>query len=296
MPYITLQEVIDDINTYIIQNSNKSISGSHLNDVLNGLGAFVSESLISSSYAYSASYAVSASRSTTSSYAIIATSANLAVTASYYNTSSLTQISDYNSFTASYLVSSASFANTGSNIFRGNQTITGSVSVSGSSSFNGRVAGNNAIALNEFVTLAQISASTANGYQIISSSTSVTTYPNGIVLVQSGSSNNVSFSVSGSGSFTGDVKAQAFYEVSARQFKENILPFSSSALDLINSLDIVSYNYKKHRGQFKIGIIADDTHEYISTRDHNVLDNSNSIGILFKAIQELYKIIDEKIG
>lgn len=296
MPYITLQEVIDDINTYIIQNSNKSISGSHLNDVLNGLGAFVSESLISSSYAYSASYAVSASRSTTSSYAIIATSANLAVTASYYNTSSLTQISDYNSFTASYLVSSASFANTGSNIFRGNQTITGSVSVSGSSSFNGRVAGNNAIASNEFVTLAQISASIANGYQIISSSTSVTTYPTGQVLVQSGSSNNVAFNVSGSGSFTGDVRAQAFYEVSARQFKENILPFTSSAIEVINDLNIVSYNYKKHPGQFKIGIIADDTHEYISTRDHNVLDNSNSIGLLFKAIQELYKIIDEKIG
>lgn len=296
MPYSTLQEVIDDINIYIIQNSNKSISGSHLNDVLNGLGAFVSESLISSSYAYSASYAVSASRSTTSSYAIIATSANLAVTASYYNTSSLTQISDYNSFTASYLVSSASFASTGSNIFRGNQTITGSVSVSGSSSFNGRVAGNNAIASNEFVTLAQISASTATGYQIISSSTSVTTYPTGQVLVQSGSSNNVAFNVSGSGSFTGDVRAQAFYELSARQFKENILPFSASALDVINTLDIVSYNYKKHQGQFKIGIIADDTHEYIATRDHNALDNSNSIGLLFKAIQELHKLIDEKIG
>ena len=44
---------------------------------------------------------------------------------------------------------------------------------------------------------------------------------------------------------------------------------------------------------FKIGIIADDTHEYISTKEHNTLDTGNSIGLLFKAVQELSNKIDK---
>ena len=53
------------------------------------------------------------------------------------------------------------------------------------------------------------------------------------------------------------------------------------------AVSIVSYIYKRHPGEFKIGVIADDTHEYISSKEHNHLDNGNSIGLLFKAVQEL---------
>ena len=171
MPYSTLQDVIDDIDLYIITNGNNRISGSLLNTVLNGLGQFVSQSLISSSYAISSSF------STTASHAI-----NVS-----FNTGSFTRTSSFNSFTSSYNTVSASissdsasfslnifnasssinniikttgsFAVTGSNIFRGNQTITGSVYISGSGSFTGRVSGQNAVSSNEYITLAQVSSS-----------------------------------------------------------------------------------------------------------------------------------------
>lgn len=93
--------------------------------------------------------------------------------------------------------------------------------------------------------------------------------------------------VSGSASFTGTVTAQAFFESSLRVLKDNIYPFSSSALDIINKTEVVSFNYKKIPELFKIGIIADDTHEYISSKEHNVFDHGNSIGLLLKAVQEL---------
>lgn len=75
---------------------------------------------------------------------------------------------------------------------------------------------------------------------------------------------------------------------SQRKLKENITPFNESALDLIKDIDIVNFNYiadpeKNH----KIGFIADDTHEYFSTKDHNIMDQANCIGLLLKAVQEL---------
>lgn len=75
---------------------------------------------------------------------------------------------------------------------------------------------------------------------------------------------------------------------SLRATKENITPFTESALDVINNLDIVNFNYKDDpEKNHKIGIIADDSHEYVATKKHNMLDHVNSIGLLFKAIQEL---------
>ena len=75
---------------------------------------------------------------------------------------------------------------------------------------------------------------------------------------------------------------------SKRELKENIKEFTDSATDLINTVDIVSYNYKSDADKnYKIGFIADDTHEYFATKEHNIMDQSNCIGILLKAVQEL---------
>lgn len=75
---------------------------------------------------------------------------------------------------------------------------------------------------------------------------------------------------------------------SLRSLKENITPFRKSAVKLINDVKIVNYNYiadaeKNH----KVGFIADDTDELLSTKNHNIMDQSNCIGILLKAVQEL---------
>lgn len=75
---------------------------------------------------------------------------------------------------------------------------------------------------------------------------------------------------------------------SSRAYKENITPFTESAVDLINTVDIVNYTYKAdEEHNHKIGFIADDTHEYFATKAHNIMDQSNCIGLLLKAVQEL---------
>ena len=99
--------------------------------------------------------------------------------------------------------------------------------------------------------------------------------------------NDILFIVSGSGSFTGTIEAESFYQTSLRQLKENIACFSASAVEILKDVDVVSYTYKRHPDEFKIGIIADDTHEFIASKEHNRFDTGNSIGLLFKAVQEL---------
>lgn len=85
-----------------------------------------------------------------------------------------------------------------------------------------------------------------------------------------------------------DVKGMNLQATSARITKENIRPFDESALDIINGTDVNFFTYKADGDKnLHIGIIADDTHEYIATKKHDTLDMVNSIGLLFKAVQEL---------
>ena len=75
---------------------------------------------------------------------------------------------------------------------------------------------------------------------------------------------------------------------SKRELKENITDFTEDAVALINGIKIVNYNYKTDADKnHKIGFIADDTHEYFSTVKHNVMDQSNCIGILLAAVQQI---------
>ena len=75
---------------------------------------------------------------------------------------------------------------------------------------------------------------------------------------------------------------------SLRSLKENITPFRKSAVKLINDIKVVNYNYiadaeKNH----KVGFIADDTDEIFATKNHNIMDQSNCIGLLLAAIRDL---------
>ena len=89
-------------------------------------------------------------------------------------------------------------------------------------------------------------------------------------------------------SVTGNIVGINSGTYSLRKFKENISDFEENAVDLINGVKIVNYNYisdpeKNH----KVGFIADDTHEYFATKNHDIMDQSNCIGLLLKAVQEL---------
>lgn len=77
-------------------------------------------------------------------------------------------------------------------------------------------------------------------------------------------------------------------ESSALEFKENIHSFNLSGIDLINTIKIVDFNYKNdNEKNYKVGFIADNTNEIFSTKNHNVMDMYNCIGVLLKAVQEL---------
>ena len=86
---------------------------------------------------------------------------------------------------------------------------------------------------------------------------------------------------------------------SKRELKENITDFTEDAVGLINTIKVVNYNYKADADKnHKIGFIADDTHEYFSTVNHNIMDQSNCIGILLAAVQQLSaenKLLKERL-
>lgn len=89
---------------------------------------------------------------------------------------------------------------------------------------------------------------------------------------------------------TSTITATSFNVSSKREFKENIEKYNENALDLINSIDVVTYNYKndveKNR---RVGFIADDTDKLVSGKEQNTMDVTNTLGVLIKAVQELSK-------
>ena len=90
------------------------------------------------------------------------------------------------------------------------------------------------------------------------------------------------------GTCTGNIYAPGFYVSSSRKVKENINPTKVSGEDMINSVNVVDFNYIDDETHApKVGFIAEDTDPLFSTRERKVMDSANCIGILMKAVQEL---------
>ena len=88
--------------------------------------------------------------------------------------------------------------------------------------------------------------------------------------------------------------ANGFYVSSLRSLKENIEPTKVKATDLINSQEIVDFNYKADEDKVrKIGLIADDSDPLFLDKRGETVDLYNTCGILMKAVQELSKRIEE---
>ena len=92
---------------------------------------------------------------------------------------------------------------------------------------------------------------------------------------------------------SGQLVATGFFQASSRTLKTNITPFTRSALDIIREVTVVSFNYKTDVINKHIGFIAEDTPEELSTRNKNVMDSNNTIGVLLKAMQELESKVKE---
>ena len=77
--------------------------------------------------------------------------------------------------------------------------------------------------------------------------------------------------------------------------KTNIESFNLDALQLINDIDIVKFNYNDRSHEDTsidhVGFIAENTSELFSTQYHDRMDYTNCIGVLLKAVQELDKRI-----
>jgi hypothetical protein len=87
-----------------------------------------------------------------------------------------------------------------------------------------------------------------------------------------------------------------FFSVSTEEVKTNIQPFTASAIDIIDSTEIVSYKYELE-GQddtTRIGFIAEDTPEELATKGHDKIDINSSLGLLIKGVQELDAKLTEK--
>jgi hypothetical protein len=84
-----------------------------------------------------------------------------------------------------------------------------------------------------------------------------------------------------------------FYNPSLRELKKEIKPFVKSAMDILNATEIVNYKLDNgaHDDTTLIGFIAEDTPVELATEQHDKMDNSNTLSVILKAIQE----IDDRI-
>lgn len=99
--------------------------------------------------------------------------------------------------------------------------------------------------------------------------------------------------LTGSLSVSGSVNAQSFFQNSSRTLKTNIFPFEKSAINLLDSVNVVEFNYLNDLINKHIGFIAEDTPVELSTLNQNVMDTNSTIGVLIKAVQELTQKVNE---
>jgi hypothetical protein len=96
------------------------------------------------------------------------------------------------------------------------------------------------------------------------------------------------------GYFTGVLNSGSFNSTSSREKKKDIEDYNDSGLKIIDSLQIVSFIYKDDKNeQSHIGIIAEDCPKEILGLEGKSLSLSDSIGVLFKAVQELSNKVKE---
>jgi hypothetical protein len=90
----------------------------------------------------------------------------------------------------------------------------------------------------------------------------------------------------------GNIIADKVYSTSAtsslRKLKKNLSPFNNSALALVDSLDIYTFDYKEeNKGVDQIGIMADDSPDEFLTEERDAVNLYKTLFVQAKAIQEL---------
>lgn len=82
---------------------------------------------------------------------------------------------------------------------------------------------------------------------------------------------------------------------SSRELKENIIGLSKDeALDALNKLNPVKYNYKADKTDKHVGFIAEDAPELVATADRKGMSPMDVVAVLTKVVQEQQKINQEQ--
>ncbi|NIM18199.1 MAG: hypothetical protein GTO45_39870 [Candidatus Aminicenantes bacterium] len=82
---------------------------------------------------------------------------------------------------------------------------------------------------------------------------------------------------------------------SSREYKENIRDLTAvEAMESIESLNPVKFNYKKHKEEEKLGFIAEDVPDLVATNGRKNLSTMDIVAVLTKVVQEQQKSIKEQ--
>jgi len=85
-----------------------------------------------------------------------------------------------------------------------------------------------------------------------------------------------------------------WFPASSRELKENIESLSvEEAMNAVEYLNPVKYNYKKHKEETRVGFIAEDVPELVAINGRKNLSPMDILGVLTKVVQEQQKTISE---
>lgn len=88
--------------------------------------------------------------------------------------------------------------------------------------------------------------------------------------------------------------AGVWTNASSIEYKENIRELNAKeAMDTLNGLKPVKYNYKVDKNEEYVGFIAEQVPELVATNDRKGMSPMDVVGVLTKVLQEQQKTIDE---
>lgn len=147
----------------------------------------------------------------------------------------------------------------------------------------------------------KISSKTASGTISITDNVELSagkklTSPNGSITTLAATTLTIGTAGATDGTLTvnGRLKGESIGITSSRKVKENIKPTTINALETLNKVDVVDFNYILDKTKApKVGFIAEDVEPILSGPEQDRMELANCVGILIKAVQELQEKINK---
>ena len=89
--------------------------------------------------------------------------------------------------------------------------------------------------------------------------------------------------------------AGVWVDASSREYKENIEELSAGeAMDALEGLNPVKYNYKKEKDEGYVGFIAEDVPELVASKDKKGMSPMDVVAVLTKVVKEQQKMAEQQ--